>query len=184
MYELNYCKNFRTRTKNKKYYYYCIKQRKVIDKEECCRCKYKEYKTKIKKNSFYKSDIMISNYNQINNSASSLQNTAEHYKKMKSKSNKLAKLEKSRKSVFTDNMDKCYLCSNKRTDIHEIFRGRNRRNSMIYGFVLPLCRECHSTKAKTIEFEDFWHKNAQLYFEENIGSREEFIKIFRRNYLD
>ena len=102
---------------------------------------------------------------------------------MKNKSNRLAKLERNRKSVFTNNMDNCYLCSNKRTDIHEIFRGRNRKNSMIYGFVLPLCRECHSTKAEAINFEEFWHRQAQLYFEKYIGSREDFIKVFRRNYI-
>ncbi len=47
MYELNYCKNFRTRTKNKKYYYYCTKQRIIINKETCYGCELvepREYK--------------------------------------------------------------------------------------------------------------------------------------------
>ena len=148
---------------------------KLLNKEitfSCCQeCVNKEYK------------IRTSNKHQINKKSILKEKSPFKSGKMKTKSNRLAKLERNRKSVFTNNMDKCYLCSNKRTDIHEIFRGRNRKNSMIYGFVLPLCRECHSTKAEAINFEEFWHRQAQLYFEKYIGSREEFLRVFRRNYI-
>lgn len=161
----NYCKNCKTRTKKETCYNYCSKLRKIIDKAmDCKNCD--ELEPRIYKG-FKKSTLKEKS----------------PLGKMKTKSNRLAKLERNRKSVFTNNMDKCYLCSNKRTDIHEIFRGRNRKNSMIYGFVLPLCRECHSTKAEKINFEEFWHRQAQLYFERHIGSREDFIKAFRRNYI-
>ena len=163
----NYCKNCKTRTKKGTCYNYCSKLRKIIDKAmDCKNCD--ELEPRIYKG-FKKYTLK---------EKSTLKNG-----KMKTKSNRLAKLERNRKSVFTNNMDKCYLCSNKRTDIHEIFRGRNRKNSMIYGFVLPLCRECHSTKAEAINFEEFWHRQAQLYFEKYIGSREEFLRVFRRNYI-
>ncbi len=156
---MNYCIHIRKRKNNP----FCKLLNKEITLSRCRECNNKEYRTK-------KSTL--------------IKRSPQNSGKMKNKSNKLAKLERNRKSIFTDNMDKCYLCHSKRTDIHEIFRGRNRKNSMIYGFVLPLCRECHSTKAETTEFEEFWHRQAQLYFEENIGSREDFIKVFRRNYLD
>lgn len=67
--------------------------------------------------------------------------------------------------------------------IHEIYPGRNRQNSMKYGFVLPLCVDCHSNLQEDLNFNDKWKKRGQEYFEEHYGSREDFIKIFRRNYL-
>ncbi len=103
--------------------------------------------------------------------------------KTKSKSKKLANLEKNRKSVFTTDLNHCYLCGRKKEELHEIFAGRNRANSMKYNFVLPLCHECHSLNQNNPLFNDFWHRKAQLYWEEHIGSREEFIKVFRRDYL-
>ena len=161
---MNYCKHLKKR-KNKPY---C----KLINKEitfSCCReCDKKEYK---------------SNSNQMRNSAETLQVSVKTLQKIKKKSNKLAKIEKNRYSVFTDNLINCYICGRKKDDLHEIFGGRNRRNSMKYGFILPLCRECHSLNQNNPFFNDYWHKQGQTYWEEYIGSREEFIKVFRRNYL-
>ena len=102
---------------------------------------------------------------------------------MKKKSSKLAKLERKRFSVFYE-LDKCCYCSSTyQLTKHEIFEGRNRINSMKYGFVLPLCLKCHRELQEDIEFDLKWKQKAQKYFEENIGTREEFISIFRRNYL-
>lgn len=55
---------------------------------------------------------------------------------------------------------------------------------MIYGFVLPLCLKCHMSLQENKEFNDLWKVKAQTYFEKNIGTRDEFIQIFRRNYKD
>ena len=103
--------------------------------------------------------------------------------KMKNKSKKLAKLEKNRKSVFTTSLDHCYLCGRKKEELHEIFAGKNRTNSMKYNFVLPLCHECHSLNQNNPVFNDFWHREAQIYWEEHIGSRKEFLMVFKKNYL-
>lgn len=161
----NYCKNLKKR-KNKPY---C----KLLDKEItysiCKECVNKEYRTKINKNSFYKS----------NKSAVTLQCSV----KMQYKSKKMAKLERNRKSIFTDDLDHCYLCGRKKDDLHEVYAGRNRINSIKYNFILPLCRECHSLNQNNSNFNDYWHRQGQLYWEEFIGTREEFIKTFRRNYL-
>ena len=100
---------------------------------------------------------------------------------MKKKRSNIIKLEKNRFSLFTDNLDKCYFCSNKKNDIHEIFSGRNRLNSMKYGLCIPLCRMCHSRYQNDKQFNDYWHKKGQLKFEEKYPDLE-FIKIFYKNY--
>lgn len=112
----------------------------------------------------------------------------EHQKsaKMKNKSNKLASLERKRKSVFTNNLDICYLCGKPREHLHEIIYGKNRINSIKYNFVIPLCANHHTGK-DGIHFNkdlDLYYKRlCQIYFENNIGNRTEFIKIFGRSYL-
>lgn len=42
--------------------------------------------------------------------------------KIKQKSSKLAKLEKNRFSILTNNLEKCYFCNNKKMELHEAFR--------------------------------------------------------------
>lgn len=66
---------------------------------------------------------------------------------------------------------------------YEIYLGRNRKNSMVYGFCLRLCLNYHEEKREDVQFNEFWYKQGQLYLEENIGSNPSFIKVFRRNYL-
>lgn len=103
---------------------------------------------------------------------------------MRTKSKKLSKLEKERFSVFYDDLSLCMNCgSTYRMTKHEIFEGRNRINSMKYGFVLPLCIRCHQELQEDISFNDKWKKKSQMYFEEHIGTRDDFLSIFRRNYL-
>lgn len=104
---------------------------------------------------------------------------------MKNKTNKLRNLERNRYSVFYDDLDVCCNCgSTYRLTKHELFSGRNRRNSMIYGFVLPLCERCHQMLQEDYSFNMKWKKKSQEYFEENYGTREDFLSIFRMNYLD
>jgi len=158
---MNYCVYLRKR-KNKPY---CKLIMKEITLYRCQECDNREYKNKRRE----------CNKKNINTQKS---------KSMRVKSNKLAKLERKRFSVFTDNMDKCYFCENPRMDKHEIYRGKNRANSMKYGFVLPMCRYHHDKYQENVEFNDFWHRKGQKYYEDNIGSREEFLAKFRKNYLD
>ena len=102
---------------------------------------------------------------------------------MKKKSSKIIKLERNRFSVFYEDLKTCCYCgSTYQITKHEIFEGRNRLNSMECGYVLPLCLKCHRQLQDDKEFNDKWKKKAQKHFEENVGTREEFIKIFRRNY--
>ena len=81
-----------------------------------------------------------------------VENEPRENKPIKKKSNKLAKLERNRFSILTDDLDHCYICKTMklrevpRQDLHEIFEGRNRQICMKHGFVAPLCRECHEDK--------------------------------------
>lgn len=169
----NYCINLKKR-KNKPY---CKLINKEITFSLCRECDNKEYK---KSTSSKKSPATSG---QMRKNAQSLIKEQQKKIKMHNKSKKLTKLEKNRKSVFTDDLEHCYLCGKKKNDIHEVYGGRNRINSIKYNFILPLCRECHSSNQNNAIFNDYWHKQGQLYWEEFIGTREEFIKIFRRNYL-
>lgn len=141
----------------------CKKQKKIINIKECNGCKYKEYKrTEISKNS--------AKYTSKNN-------------ELHKKSAKLAKLERSRFSLFTDDLEHCIICKRKKEHLHEIFFGKNRQKSMQHSFVIPLCHECHAEMHRNKEWQEFWHRKGQEYWEKNIGTREKFIEIFGRSYL-
>lgn len=100
---------------------------------------------------------------------------------MKKKSSKLAKLERNRFSIITNNLDYCIICGQKKQDLNEIYPGRNRQNSMKYGLVMPMCRRCHTEYTNSREMQLKWMKIGQKAFQQNYD--EEFIDIFKRNYL-
>lgn len=111
-------------------------------------------------------------------------NKEEYTVKKKVKNKSIAKLERDRFSILTNDLSKCIVenCRNKKDHLHEVFPGRNRSNSMRYGCVIPLCEEHH----KEI------HVNSVLSNHYKVLAQQEFIKvypyldfvsIFRRNYL-
>ena len=102
--------------------------------------------------------------------------------RIKKKSNKLAKLEKSRFSIITIDLSKCYICGAKKEDLHEVFAGRNRQASMKYGLVIPVCRNCHKMIPKNKTLNENLHKVGQKAFEKHYKT-ENFIQIFGKNYL-
>lgn len=179
---MNYCKHLKKR-KNKPY---CILLKQEISFSCCRECDNKEYKINNKKCTIFVKNETFYTENAQNNKKivqNYLQSSAKTLHKMKNKSNKLSKMERKRKSVFTDDLKHCYLCGKDKEELHEIFAGRNRLNSIRYNLVLPLCHECHSLNQDNPFFNDYWHRTGQEYFECNIGTRDDFIKIFRRNYL-
>ena len=100
---------------------------------------------------------------------------------MKNKSSKLAKLERNRFSILTDNLDYCIMCGKPKQDLNEIYPGRNRQNSMKYGCVIPMCRNCHTKYTNDRNLQLYWMKLCQKKFNEIY--EEDFLSIFRRNYL-
>ena len=157
----------------------CKKQKKIINIKECNNCKYKEYKcTEFSKNS---ANVTLKS-STLHNKSAKLTN-CHVSKKIRQKSTKLAKLEKNRFSVFTDDLDHCIICKRKKDHLHEIFFGSNRQKSMQYGFVIPVCTTCHTEMHINKEWQEYWHVKGQEYWEKNISSRKEFIEVFGRNYL-
>lgn len=154
------CKNLRIRTKKGVHYKYCILLKKEVT-DECYNCIKKEYKE------FKKLSTKTVN-------------------KSIKRNTKITKLERNRTSIFTDDLEHCIICGNKKDNLHEIIYGSNRLNSMKYGFVIPLCfnhhvgnRGIHSNR----ELDSFYKRKCQKYFEDNIGDRIDFIRIFGKSYL-
>lgn len=180
---MNYCIHLKKR-KNKPY---CNLLNKEIRFSLCRECDNKEYKKsdiKISKKSTLKEKNPVKS-RQISKNAQSLTKKPVKNTKMHNKSKKLTKLERNRFSVFTTNKDKCMFCpATTNLSWHEIYAGRNRQNSMEDGFCLRMCLNCHDKYQEDIEFNDYWHRQAQLYWEEFIGTRDEFIEVFRKNYLE
>lgn len=94
-----------------------------------------------------------------------------------------------RYSILTDDLTTCIECGGKgQINLHEIFFGRNRQNSIKYGLVIPLCQAEHHNQfeCKGIHFDkelcEKWHKIGQQAFEEKYKDLD-FVSIFRRNYL-
>ena len=100
---------------------------------------------------------------------------------MKIKSKKLAKLERERFSIITDDLTKCIICGMPKQDLNEIFCGRNRQNSMKWGLVIPMCRRCHTEYTNNREMQLKWMKLGQQAFEKTYD--KDFIEIFKRNYI-
>ena len=193
------CKNFRqrTRTKNKKrtVYLYCNELRKEIIFNDCKGCPYKEYK--VCRNSSFEGNFGRKKDKNNETCVKTNKNSAiQHktYSKMlkkvpiKKKSSKLAKLEKERFSLFTDDLEHCIICGKSPINKHEIFFGSaNRQKSMKYGLVIPLCTAEHHNQieCKGIHFNkelrNEWHIKGQLKFEE-VYSDLEFLEIFGENY--
>lgn len=139
----------------------CNKLKKEITWNDCKNCEFKEYKK-----------VEYKPIKRVNKTP------------MKQRTHKQARLERERFSIFTDNLDVCYICKNKKDDLHEIFMGAKRLASIRYGLVLPLCRlhhiEMHNDTETRLKWNKIGQKKAMEYYN---WDKEEFIKIFGRNYL-
>ncbi len=138
----------------------CKKDKNRIPFKDCKECPFKKYK-------------------ESNNSNST---------KLKTKSSKLAKLERERESLFTEDLKHCIICGRSPVNKHEVFGGRNRLNSIKYKLVIPLCTCEHhdQVNCRGIHFDkklrDEWHKKGQALFQETYPDLD-FQEIFKINYL-
>lgn len=92
-------------------------------------------------------------------------------------------------SVFTDDMDSCIFTGCTNVERHHIFGASNRVHSEQYGFVVPLRPDLHpngsqSNMKYSKAIDTHLKQMAQEYYEAHYGSREKFMQIFGRNYLD
>ena len=102
---------------------------------------------------------------------------------MKQKSAKLKKLERSRYSILTNDLDHCYICGKSPVDIHEIYGGANRKVSMENGFCMPLCRKHHEIATNSTTVSLAFKQTCQQTFEIE-HSREEFMNLIGKNYRE
>lgn len=79
--------------------------------------------------------------------------------------------------------EECFFCGRPREQIHHIFPGSCRKNSTKYGFLLPLCAKCHAEIHRNKQMMDETKRMAQMRYEAEIGTREQFIKEFIKSYL-
>lgn len=96
----------------------------------------------------------------------------------------MSKFEKNRYSILTDDLTKCYVCGKPKQELHEIYFGKNRSNSIIFGCVVPLCYEHHRGNTgvhhnHTLDMQ--LKQECQKRFQELYSV--EFINIFYKNYL-
>ena len=101
---------------------------------------------------------------------------------MQYKTNKLRKLENNRYSILTNDLEHCYICGEDKDDMHEIYGAGNRRISMMNGFCVPLCRQCHMFITKDNAISLLLKQQCQRKFEET-KTREEFFKLIGKNFL-
>lgn len=100
--------------------------------------------------------------------------------RIKQKSSKLAKLERQRdKDIVKEGI--CEFCDkySKHLDPHEIYGGSNRKRSIQHKFVKLICPNCHSNEAIINQLRI----DTQREYEKN-HTREEFIKLIGKSYLD
>lgn len=129
----------------------CRRTNKEINTMDCANCPYKEYKMHNKSQSIVK------------------------------KSNKLAKMERERTSLFTDDLEHCYFCGKPKDNLHEVIFGKNRKNSMEYGLVLPLCYDHHKLMHSSTPLIEEYKKRGQALFEKTYPDLD-FVGIFGKNY--
>lgn len=91
------------------------------------------------------------------------------------------------KSVLVDDVDHCIFCFKSHPEEHHVFNGPNRKIADKYHLTVPLCSRHHTIGA------DSPHQNkiidlalkcwGQSYYEDHIGSREDFRREFGKSYL-
>lgn len=92
-------------------------------------------------------------------------------------------------SVLTDDLEHCFVCKSNVVAIHHIFYGTaNRKKSEKYGFIVPLHPRWHTDSNDAIhrgnkKLDLHLKTSAQTYYEQNIGSRTDFILEFGKSYL-
>lgn len=97
------------------------------------------------------------------------------------------------KSILQSDWDTCYMCGRNRVadpcglEEHHVFGGSNRRFSEKYGLKIHICGErCHRNGPDAVHRNrktDLAIKAAAQKAFENIYSHEEFMNIFRKNFI-
>ena len=88
------------------------------------------------------------------------------------------------KSVLTNDTEHCFVCGSPYVECHHVVSGRGRRKvADKYHLTLPLCRFHHEEVHHNREMYLYYAQLGQQWYEENIGSREEFREEFGKSWI-
>ena len=88
-------------------------------------------------------------------------------------------------SIFTDDLNQCYVTGDVRNvHLHHIFGGSNKANSEQYGFLVPLRADWHDMSDYGIHFDPEmnlqYKRKCQEYWLNHYGTKKEFIAKFKK----
>lgn len=90
-------------------------------------------------------------------------------------------------SVFTSDLDTCYISGDCKEagapiEIHHIFGAANKNASERYGFIIPLRSDWHTLASYSIhqdmKLNVYYKRKCQQYWLEHYGTKEQFIAEF------
>lgn len=95
-------------------------------------------------------------------------------------------------SIFTKDMDHCFYTGSNVVERHHVFYGmggEKKKPCEEYGYVIPLRPDLHPNGVCATEYartvlDLHLKQECQRDFESKHGTREEFMEIFGRSYLD
>jgi len=160
----NKCQYLRIRTKNYLKYTYCTHFKAHTSTKGCSVCGLYSHKQTIVK-------------------------SPKKVLKTNVRKNKQKIVDSKRYSIITDDLTKCIECGLPFVELHEVFFGTNREKSKLYGLIIPLCKKYHHQGNligihQDKELDIKWKKIAQQSFMDTYNlKKEDFIKVFGRNYL-
>ena len=78
----------------------------------------------------------------------------------------------------------CFFCGNPKVDVHHVRLGNcSRETAEKYHLIAYLCREHHDSLHRNADMKLLLQQYAQIQFEAK-HSHEEYMKIFKKNYLE
>lgn len=90
-------------------------------------------------------------------------------------------------SIFTDDMEHCMFTGYAPVERHHVFGASNKKKSEEYGFIAPLRPDLHPNGVfvgkRGKEVDKYLKQACQRYYEEHIGTREQFREEFGKSYL-
>lgn len=94
-------------------------------------------------------------------------------------------------SIFTDDLDTCIITgySGAGVEKHHVFGGARKKLSEKYGFIAPLRADLHPNGVRCTWNDEIaaldlkLKHDCQKYYEDNIGTRQQFRQEFGKSYL-
>ena len=94
---------------------------------------------------------------------------------------------KAKNNPVPTHSDCCIVCGLPGAELHEVFHGPNRQNSIRYKMQVRLCEDHHRTGKSAVHNDKAFDRQLKEQYQaifEVAHTREEFTAIFGRNYLE